>query len=118
MMPLVKGVASTRRQILAYCLVLAPLGVAPAATGLAGPIYATVAGLGGVALIVLAVRLIIVQSPAAALAPSAGGKTTLYTVDPGARPARDLFVLSLIYLFALFAALLVEKLAGVAPLLR
>ena len=39
MMPVVKGVASTRRQILAYSLFLAPLGVAPAFTGLGGPIY-------------------------------------------------------------------------------
>ncbi len=116
MMPLVKGVASTRRQILAYCLLLGPLGLAPAVTGLAGPIYAAVAGLGGVALIALAVRLMLGQAAAPALAPSAGAKTTLYVVDPGARPARDLFVLSLIYLFALFAALLVEKLAGVSPL--
>jgi protoheme IX farnesyltransferase len=116
MMPLVKGVASTRRQVLAYCLVLAPLGMAPAFTGLAGPIYAVVAGLGGVALIVLAARLMIGKGPA--VASSVGAKMTLYTVEAGARPARDLFVLSLVYLFALFAALLVEKLAGVAPLLR
>jgi protoheme IX farnesyltransferase len=116
MMPLVKGVASTRRQILAYCIVLAPLGVAPAVTGLAGPFYAVVASLGGVALIILAVRLMIGKGPA--VASLAGAKTTLYTVDAGSRPARDLFALSLIYLFALFAALLVEKLAGVAPLLR
>jgi len=118
MMPLVKGVASTRRQILAYCLVLAPLGMAPAVTGLAGPIYAAVASLGGLALIVLAIRLMIGKGPAPAPASCPVSKTTLYTVDAGARPARDLFVLSLIYLFALFAALLVEKLAGVAPLVR
>jgi len=118
MMPLVKGVASTRRQILAYCLVLAPLGVAPALTGLAGPVYAVVAGLGGVALIILAVRLLMGQEPDLPVARPAGAKTTLYAVAAGARPARDLFVLSLVYLFALFAALLLEKLTGVAPLLR
>jgi protoheme IX farnesyltransferase len=118
MMPLVKGVASTRRQILAYCLVLAPLGVAPALTGLAGPLYAVVAGLGGVALIILAVRLLMGQEPDLPVARPAGAKTTLYAVEAGARPARDLFVLSLVYLFALFAALLLEKLTGVAPLLR
>jgi protoheme IX farnesyltransferase len=118
MMPLVKGVASTRRQILAYCLVLAPLGVAPALTGLAGPVYAVVAGLGGVALVILAVRLLIGQGPDLPVARPAGAKTTLYAVEAGARPARDLFVLSLVYLFALFAALLLEKLTGAAPLLR
>jgi protoheme IX farnesyltransferase len=100
--------------------VLAPLGVAPAVTGLAGPIYAAVASLGGAALIVLAIRLLVGQgpAPAPAAASSTSAKTTLYTVDAGARPARDLFVLSLVYLFALFAALLGEKLAGVAPLVR
>ena len=47
MMPVVAGAASTRRQILAYSLILVPLGVAPAFTGLGGPVYLAVAALGG-----------------------------------------------------------------------
>src|SRR6187399_363182 len=39
MMPVVKGAASTRLQILVYSLLLIPICVAPAFTGLGGPIY-------------------------------------------------------------------------------
>jgi protoheme IX farnesyltransferase len=117
MMPVVRGEASTRRQILAYCLVLAPLGVAPAFTGLGGRLYLGVAIVGGLALIALAVRLLISgKSTANAPGEADAGKDTLYAVRREARPARDLFAVSLIYLFVLFAALLVEKLAGFAPL--
>jgi protoheme IX farnesyltransferase len=115
MMPLVRGVASTRWQILAYCLVLAPLGVAPALTGLAGPYYTTVAGLGGIVLVSLAIVLV-ARGDRVGEAMGPNVKTTLYQVKPGARPARNLFAFSLIYLFALFAALLIEKVLGVAPL--
>ena len=118
MMPLVKGAVSTRRQILAYCLVLAPLGLAPAFTGLAGPVYAWAAGLGGGGLLVLALNLWIRGDEAPAEPLPAGRKASLYTVRPGARPARNLFAFSLLYLSALFASLLIEKLAGVAPLVR
>ncbi len=44
---MVRGKASTRRQILAYTAVLIPLGLAPAAIGIAGPVYlACAAGIG------------------------------------------------------------------------
>jgi protoheme IX farnesyltransferase len=114
MMPVVRGVASTRRQILAYCLVLAPLGMAPAFTGLGGVAYLAVSALGAAGLLALAVRLAL--SPLDAPATRPAQKETLYDVRPEARPARDLFAFSLVYLFALFATLLVERLAGAAPL--
>jgi len=57
MMPVVKGAASTRRQILGYSLLLAPLCLAPAFTGLGGPAYLAVAALGGVVFLVLAALL-------------------------------------------------------------
>jgi protoheme IX farnesyltransferase len=117
MMPLVKGVASTRWQILAYCLVLAPLGLAPAFTGLAGPYYAIVAGLGGIGLVALA-GVLVVRGDRPVADGDVTTKTTLYQVHPGARPARNLFAFSLVYLFTLFAALLVEKAVGVVPLVR
>jgi protoheme IX farnesyltransferase len=107
MMPVVRGVRSTRRQILAYCVLLAPLGVAPAFTGLGGPAYLCIAILGGLGLLALAMRLALSsdgERPAAA----AADKETLYSVRPQARPARDLFAFSLIYLFGLFAALMIE----------
>jgi protoheme IX farnesyltransferase len=116
MMPLVRGRASTRWQILAYCLVLAPLGLAPVITGLGGVLYAAVASLGGLGLIALAARLA-ASGPRDDVEPvAADGRTTLYKVGKGARRARDVFAFSLAYLFALFAALLIERLAGLAPL--
>src|SRR5678816_3767323 len=47
MMPVVKGAASTRRQIFGYSLVLIPVCLAPAFTGLGGAIYLAVAATGG-----------------------------------------------------------------------
>ena len=114
MMPVVRGVPSTKRQILAYCLLLAPLGAAPAFTGLAGRLYLGIAVGGGLGLIALAWRLAAARSGETSL-PS-GKKETLYEVRPEARPARDVFAFSIVYLFALFAALLLERLTGAAPL--
>jgi protoheme IX farnesyltransferase len=111
MMPVVRGARSTRHQILAYCLLLAPLGVMPAFTGLGGLIYFCTALVGGVGLLALAFRLVL--RPGEAAPPEgSSGKQTLYAVRPAAKPARDLFVFSLIYLFAVFAALLVERLTA------
>ena len=114
MMPVVRGVASTKRQILAYCLLLAPLGAAPAFTGLGGRLYLAIAIGGGLGLVLLAARLAAAR-PAEGPIPD-GHKETLYAVRPEARPARDVFAFSIIYLFGLFAALLLERLTGAAPL--
>ena len=95
MLPVTSGEAETRRQILIYSLILAPLGLAPAATGLGGPIYLLVAAAGGAAFSGLALRLFLRGAP---------------------RDARSLFTFSILYLFLLFAALLGEHLIGVRPL--
>ncbi len=116
MMPVVRGARSTRRQILAYSLVLAPLGVIPAFTGLGGPIYLAVASIAGAGLAILAIRLAYSQAGDVAPPAAPGVKEGLYDVRLGARPARDLFFFSLVYLFALFAALLVERLPLLASL--
>jgi protoheme IX farnesyltransferase len=111
MMPVVKGPKSTRRQIFAYSLLLAPLGVAPVFTGLGGPLYAIVSILGGLAFVALAVRMLFSRAgePEVGAAPATSGKREgLYTVSGGAKAARDLFAVSIFYLFALFAALLLE----------
>ena len=113
MMPVVKGAASTRRQILIYSLVLVPVAIAPVFTGLGGPIYLAVSSLGGAAFIGLAARL------AASRAGDAVGERRddgLYEVKPAAKAARNLFAFSILYLFALFAALLAERLASLPPL--
>ena len=47
MMPNVAGAASTRRQILVYALLLAPIGMSPCLFGHAGPAYALTAALLG-----------------------------------------------------------------------
>jgi protoheme IX farnesyltransferase len=89
MLPATHGEAVTRRRILIYSLILAPLALAPGLTGLGGPIYLAVAALGNVAFLWLAMRLARHTDRIA---------------------ARRLFSFSILYLFALFAALLVEHL--------
>jgi len=116
MMPVVKGAASTRRQILAYSLILIPLCLAPAFTGLGGPVYLAVAAGGGLAFIALAARLAMSRAGEAA-----GERQTdeaLYDVRAASKPARNLFAFSILYLFCLFASLLGEHLAHIAPLTR
>ena len=116
MMPVVKGAASTRLQILAYSLLLAPLGVAPAFTGLGGPVYLAVSAIGGLGMVFLAIRLAFSHAGEPAPPLPAGRKEGLYDVRAAARPARDLFAFSLLYLFALFSALLIERLPVMAAL--
>ncbi|HWA59949.1 MAG TPA: heme o synthase [Caulobacteraceae bacterium] len=114
MMPVVKGAASTRRQILAYSLVLVPTCLAPAFTGLGGLAYLAVAALGGALFIVLAIRLAF--SHAGEAAGERERDEALYDVKAGAKAARNLFAFSILYLFGLFAALLTERIAGATPL--
>lgn len=115
MMPVVKGAASTRRQIFIYSLVLIPVCLAPAATGLGGPIYLAVAALGGLVFLLLAWRVL---RSKAGDAPDerVEGEDRLYAVRAGAKDARNLFAFSILYLTLLFAALLGEHLARVSPL--
>ncbi|MGA0602212.1 heme o synthase [Caulobacter sp. KR2-114] len=114
MMPVVKGAASTRRQILAYSLFLVPLCLTPAFTGLGGPIYLAVAGLGGAVFLILAARL--AASRAGDMPDPRERDAALYDVRAGAKAARNLFAFSILYLFVMFAALLVERVLGVEPL--
>jgi heme o synthase len=94
MLPVVAGDDATRRQILIYSLILAPLGVTPAFFGFAGLAYGIAASLLGLAFLVLAFA---VWRKRAAAADAA---------------ARRLFAFSILYLFLLFAALLVERLVA------
>jgi protoheme IX farnesyltransferase len=88
MLPVVAGEAETRRQILLYTLVLAPLGVAPWFLGYAGPIYGLVALVSGAAMIALALRV--------------------RAERHGHVASKQLFGFSILYLFLLFAMLLVD----------
>jgi heme o synthase len=113
MMPVVKGAASTRRQILAYSLLLIPVCMAPAFTGLGGASYLAVSGLGGLVFLLLAWRLFRSHAGEAADPRNDDG---LYDVRAGARDARNLFAFSILYLTLLFATLLAEHLMGARPL--
>jgi protoheme IX farnesyltransferase len=108
MMPLARGPASTRVQILIYSLVLAPLGVTPALVGLAGPAYLAVSVAGGIGFLILATRLVASHAGESGEARTRDG--ALYEVKADARAARNLFAFSILYLFALFGTLLAGRL--------
>jgi len=92
MLPNVAGPAATRRQIVAYTLVLAPVAVLPALMGFGGLIYLIVSVVTGLAMIGLSLRVLkITQGEAANKA------------------AYALFGFSILYLFLLFAVLLAEN---------
>lgn len=91
MLPVVAGPEATRRQILAYSVVVALWGLAPVACGLAGLLYGAAAVVLGLAFVVLAVRLYRRRDD---------------------RTAMQLFAFSIVYLFLLFSLLLIERVAG------
>ena len=113
MMPVVAGAASTRKQILVYSLIFTPLCLVPAFTGLGGPAYLAVSGLGGLVFLLLAVRLFRSHAGEAAAQPNDAG---LYDVRADAKDARNLFAFSILFLTLLFATLLVEHLMRLKPL--
>ena len=116
MMPVARGAKSTRLQILLYSLVFVPVAVAPGLTGLGGRIYLAVSVAGGLGFLYLAARLW--RSRAGDQpdkAEAVGREAALYDVRAEAKPARNLFAFSILYLMALFAALLVESMT---PMLR
>jgi protoheme IX farnesyltransferase len=91
MLPVVRGERETRLQILLYTLLLVPLGVAPWLIGLCGPIYGAVAIVTGAVMLALAIRLL---------------------SDRSDRAAKHLFAFSILYLFLLFAFLLIDRAMG------
>jgi protoheme IX farnesyltransferase len=114
MLPVIKGAKATRLQILIYSLVLIPVCLAPAFTGLGGPLYLAVAALGGAVFLVLAWR--VYRSKAGDAPDPRAADRDLYDVKATAKDARNLFAFSILYLTALFAALLGEALTGTKAL--
>ena len=108
MMPVVAGAASTRKQILIYSAVFVASCFAPIATGLGGVVYSAVTVLGGLVFMVLAWR---VFRSRAGEAPKDRGEG-LYDVKASSKDARNLFAFSILYLAALFAALLAQHALG------
>jgi protoheme IX farnesyltransferase len=95
MLPVTAGEAVTRKQILLYTMLLAPLGVTPFVFGRAGLLYGVVSIATGAVMLFLAARL---WWPGSVAGSHAAGKR--------------LFGFSILYLFLLFAALLVEQSFG------
>lgn len=98
MLPVVKGKRQTRAQILGYSVALVLSALLPAALGFAGALYLGVSALLGAWFVACAL-------------------TVWREQDEAHEPAaRRLFTVSILYLFAIFAALMAEQLAQVRPL--
>jgi protoheme IX farnesyltransferase len=96
MAPNVWGPDATRLQILLYAVVLAPIGMLPWMLGFAGPAYGLVAALGGLGMIF--------------------GALAVYRQrdgDKARKTAMRNFGFSILYLFSLFAVLVIERLAAI-----
>ena len=106
MLPVVAGDPETRRQILLYSLLLAPLGASPWLLGYAGALYGIAAIAGGAAMVALAVRIYRDRTPVVAPGAAAGEQRQAHAV------CKQMFAFSILYLFLLFAMLLVDKFTG------
>ena len=88
MLPVVKGEAATRRQIVVYSVILIAFTLLPVLTGFLGAIYAATAVVTGAAFLVLAVRLL---------------------REPSRQAALRLYLSSLVYLAVLFCAMAADR---------
>jgi protoheme IX farnesyltransferase len=95
MLPVVAGEAATKRQMLLYAVLLLPVAVAPALLGIAGLLYAAAAVVLG--LIFVGMALAVLREDGAAT---------------GHRAAKRMFAFSILYLFLLFALLIVDRAPG------
>jgi protoheme IX farnesyltransferase len=97
MLPVVAGRAETKRQILLYSVVLAPVSLLPWALGFAGAIYGAAAAMLGTIMIFLSWQV-------------------RRSNDEERQPARRLFAFSLLYLVLLFGVLLMNAVPDAQPL--
>jgi protoheme IX farnesyltransferase len=95
MLPVVAGTKETRRQIWLYSLILVPLAITPVLIGLAGIVYGVVSAVLGAVFLYLAWKV-----------------RRITEGREADQAARQLFVFSILYLFLLFAVLLVEHAAA------
>ena len=94
MLPVVAGIESTRRQIALYTLPMAAVAVAPWPLGLTGPLYGVIAAVLSAVFVVLSLRVLANKAS-----------------EPAAmEPEKALFKFSILYLFVLFGALVVDRL--------
>jgi len=94
MLPVVAGPTHTRRQVALYTVPMAICAVAPWPLGLTGALYGLVALVLSLAFLVLS--LLVLANKA--------------TEPAGMKPEKQLFGFSILYLFALFGALVVDRL--------
>ncbi len=95
MLPVVAGAEETRRQIWLYSLILVPLAITPVLIGLAGIVYGVISAVLGAVFLYLAWKV-----------------RRITEGREADQAARQLFVFSILYLFLLFAVLLVEHAAA------
>lgn len=95
MMPNVAGEESTKRQILAYALLVAVVGVSPWYFGFAGAAYGVAASLLGAGFVWYAWRVRLMPES-----------------DRTMKPAKALFAYSLMYLFSVFALYLADSMVA------
>lgn len=93
MMPVVAGEKATRRQILGYAILLLPLSVVPWWIGGTGAVYGVSAAVLSTLFLALSARV---------------GLREREGPEDGMKPEKQLFAYSVIYLFALFAALVLD----------
>jgi protoheme IX farnesyltransferase len=93
MLPVVAGIQNTRLQILLYSVTVAIAGMAPFALGLTGLVYGVSAAVLNLVFLVLAAAVF----------------TNRAEEPSGMKPERRLFAFSILYLFALFTALVVDR---------
>ncbi len=96
MLPVVSGAKATRQQVALYTLPMVAAAVAPWPLGLAGALYGVAAAALSLVFLVLALRVL--ANPA--------------TEPKGMKPEKQLFAYSILYLFVLFAVLLIEYALG------
>jgi heme o synthase len=90
MLPVVRGEATTRLQILLYTFIVVPLGIAPWPLGYASALYGVIAVVTGLGMFVLAVQVFRERLPQD-------------------KACRNLFAFSILYLFLLFAVLMIDR---------
>jgi len=93
MLPVVSGERVTRQQIALYTLPMAAAAVAPWPLGFAGPVYGIAAALLSLAFLVLALQVLANRA----------------TEPAGMQPEKRLFAFSILYLFAVFGALVIDR---------
>ncbi len=94
MLPVVAGARATKLQMLLYTVILLPLGLAPWWLGITGPLYAAAA---------LALGLTFL------------GFAVWVWFDETERAAKRMFGYSILYLFLMFTAMMVDRAPGLLP---